>query len=162
MGDNGQRFAREPRIVVLLRLLAQLQSAAGQGIKRLNALDQFRLAFAKAVSEAHRPGALATLGALLAHEPALTPIRVSRLLSMSRAGAGKLLVRAADLGLVRELSGRETWKVFVARDVAKAVGLEPPDRGRPKTFDRYDHDLAPALTAFDEEMAEIDKLLLKG
>ncbi|MEM6409984.1 MAG: hypothetical protein AAF683_00445 [Pseudomonadota bacterium] len=159
IGDHGQRFAREPRMVVLRRLLAQLRSAAEEGVERLNRLEQSRALFAAAIRDVQRPGALPKLAALFSHEPALAPIRVARVLSMSRAGAGKLLGRAAELGLVRELSGRDTWKVFLARDIVQSIGLEPAERGRPKKIDPYDHDLAPALTAFDEEMAEIDALL---
>jgi hypothetical protein len=159
VGDHGQRFAREPRIVILRRLLSLLKARAEEGVERLNALERSRLLFVDAMRDVQRPGALPKLSALLSHEPAITPIKASRRLGMSRAGAGKLLGRAAQLGLVRELSGRDTWKVFLARDVVESIGLEPAELGRPKKIDPYDNDLAPALTAFDQEMAEIDALL---
>jgi hypothetical protein len=159
IGDHGQRFAREPRRVVLRRLLGLLTASAETGIERLNELERWRLKFAKAVSASTRHGRLPDLGPFLATEAALTPVRVALAFGMSRAGAGKLLERAGNLGLAHELSGRSSWKVFLARDVAITLGMVSRQRGRPRAIDQYDTDLGPALIAFDEEMAQIDELL---
>ena len=159
IGDHGQRFAREPRMVVLRRLLGLLTASAEAGIERLNEIERWRQKFAQAVCSSSRCGRLPDLGPFLANEAAVTPVRVARALGMSRAGAGKLLERAASLELAHEVSGRNSWKVFLARDVAITLGMVSRQRGRPKAIDRYDSDLSPALSAFDEEMAQIDELL---
>lgn len=159
VGDHGQRFAREPRMVVLRRLLSLLKASAENGIERLNELERLRQKVAQAVCAAPRAGRLAQLGPILVSEAAVTPSRVARSFGMSRAGAGKLLERAASLELAHEVSGRNSWKVFLARDVALTLGMVIRERGRPKAIDLYNSDLVPALSAFDKEMAEIDQLL---
>lgn len=162
VGDFGQRYAREPRLVVARRLLAQLAAISETGIERLNAMERARAVCVETIADVRRPGLLSKLGPLLMHEPAISPSRLSSAFGMTKAGAGRLLGRAAELGIVAEVSGRNTWKVYVARDVAQALGLLARDRGRPYKIDPYRHDLSGAFADFDSEMADIDRLLSKG
>jgi hypothetical protein len=162
VGDFGQRYAREPRLVVARRLLAQLVSTSESGIERLNAMERSRRVFVDTIADVRRPGLLSKLGPLLTHEPAISPARLAAAFGITKAGAGRLLGRASELGLVAEVSGRNSWKVYVARDVAQTLGLLARDRGRPHKIDTYRHDLSGAFADFDSEMANIDRLLSKG
>lgn len=56
----------------------------------------------------HRPDALIPLMALSLVRPALTPTSVADLLGLILSGSGKLLDRAAGLGLLKEVTGRST------------------------------------------------------
>jgi len=94
-----------------------------------------------------------------AGRPCLAARSVAPLLGISISGAGKLLERAARLGLLIQTSGRETWRSYVTPDVALALGLNMPDRGRPRCLPRTTPAMETVLEDFDTEMAAIDARL---
>ncbi|OYZ40288.1 MAG: hypothetical protein B7Y31_06875, partial [Novosphingobium sp. 16-62-11] len=59
------------------------------------------------------------------------------------------------------ISGRESWRTYVAPDVATALGLRSAARGRPPGVVRTVPEVAAILSSFDAEMAEIDARLQK-
>ena len=63
-------------------------------------------------------------------------------------------MRAAALGLVHEITGRETWKLYLASDLAFRYGFASRPRGRPPS-PALDSVLAP----FAAELAAIDARL---
>jgi hypothetical protein len=162
VGDFGQRYAREPRLVVARRLLAQLATVSESGIERLNAMERARCVFVETIADVRRPGLLSKLGPLLTHEPAISPAQLAAAFGITKAGAGRLLARAAEFGMVAEVSGRNSWKVYVARDVAQTLGLLARERGRPSKIDPYSDDHSDAFADFDAEMADIDKTLARA
>lgn len=92
--------------------------------------------------------------------------RLPRLEAVSRRSAaaiagelrpGKLLERAARFGIVIETSGRQSWRSYVAPDVAATLGLVLPDWGRPKSSPPPSPALSAVLTDFDREMAAIER-----
>ncbi|MGQ7409859.1 hypothetical protein ACTGWG_12475, partial [Streptococcus suis] len=82
----------------------------------------------------------------------------------SVAGASKLLERGVAAGLLVEVTRRRTWRIFLAGDLAIAFGYASPKRGRPKAEPPplpADRSLSAVFDSFDEEMAEIDRLLAR-
>ncbi len=158
-GDPGQRFAHGPRPALLMRLLKQLRRAAEDGLARLDRLEDTARRSAAAIAAARRPGQLATLGRLALTCPCLAARTLAPRLGLTISGAGKLLERATRLGLLVEISGRETWRAYATPDVALALGLVPPARGRPPAPPAASPALDTVLAAFDAEMAEIDARL---
>lgn len=157
-GDAGQRFALDPRPALLMRLLKQLRRSAEVGLARLKRLETDIRRAAAAIAAEHRPGKLADLGRVALTLPCLAGRSIAPLLGLTISGAGKLLERATALGVLVEVSGRSSWRAYVTPDVAMALGLASPERGRPR--------LAPpspalddVLAAFDAEMAAIDSRL---
>ena len=74
----------------------------------------------------------------------------------------KLLERAAEAGLLVEISRRRSWRQFLTPDLATAFGFIEPRRGRPRNEPLplpTDPKIAEAYDAFDREMAEIDAML---
>jgi len=84
---------------------------------------------------------------------------VSEALDLTISGAGKLLMRARELGMVHEISGRESWKLYIASDLAVRYGFANAPRGRPPALPAPGDPLSDVLAKFDEEMAEVDRLL---
>lgn len=155
-----RRYAVPPDDVVCATLRS-LAAAARTGLERLDAIEgAHRRAMAAILSE-RRPGALPRLAALALHNPLLSPQAVSRHLGLSLAGAGKLLGRAAELGLLIEVSGRQTWRTYLAPDLAVMFGYAAPPRGRPAkaTLVEPSRELSDTLDAFDREMLAIDEQL---
>jgi hypothetical protein len=73
-----------------------------------------------------------------------------------------LLQKAQQLGLVRELNDRLTWRCYVARDIATELDLEPRLRGRPQkraTAPEPKADYQPMYDALAASLADIDKLI---
>lgn len=105
-----------------------------------------------------RPGALRELLAMLQVAPLQTPKAVSRNRGLTLSGAGKLLQRAAQLGLVKEVSDRRSWRLQMTPDLAVALSFEAPPRGRPPR-----PPVVPAmqsaslLSASDSEMADWER-----
>lgn len=54
---------------------------------------------------------------LIAARQAVTPTLVAAALGLSLAGAGRMLDEAAELGIVRNITRRQTWRVYVAQDL---------------------------------------------
>ena len=56
------------------------------------------------------------------------PAQVARLLGMTSRGAAMLLSELSELGILREVSGRETWQVYACADVPVGEGMVVPAR----------------------------------
>jgi hypothetical protein len=137
------------------RLVYELATRAEEGIEVLDGLDGFRDAALAAIADMHRPGALARLVPLLLVKPVQTPEGVARQLGLTLSGAGKLLGRATELGIAVEISGRLSWRVYAARDVALQFGFVKQPRGRPLAGPMPPNDTGDIAAAFDREMADI-------
>lgn len=145
-----------------LSALRALEASARSGLAHLDDLERHHRLAQRAIAEEYRPGALPRLFALTSYRPLLGPQSVATLLDMSVAGASKLLERAAEAGLLVEISGRRSWRQFLTPDLATAFGFIEPRRGRPRKEPPplpADPKIAEAFDAFDREMAEIDVML---
>lgn len=154
-GDPGQRFALDPRPALLKRLLKQLRRSAETGLERLDRLEENARRFAGVVTRERRPGLLIELGRIALTRPCFAARSLTPLLGITISGAGKLLERATRLGLLVEISGRETWRTYVVPDIALALGLAPPALGRPKLPPAPSLALDSVLATFDAEMAAV-------
>lgn len=159
IGDKALRLSPRDAQAIVIRNLRAFGDRAEEGLEQLQALEDDRLRAAAAVSGAHRPGKLINLLALLQFVPVVSPRLIARQLGITISGAGKLLSRAADVDLVVEVSGRQAWRTYVARDIAIRFGLIQRPVGRPPAPPRYVVNLEPALAEFDREMAELDTML---
>jgi hypothetical protein len=85
-------------------------------------------------------------------------------LGLTITGASKLLERGVGSGLLVEVTRRRSWRVFVAGDLAVAFGYASPQRGRPRLEPPppADRSLRQVFDSFDEQMAEIDRLLSRS
>lgn len=155
-GDKAFRLGTRDPSAVLARLLRTLDAAAAHGLTLLDRIEQDRTRAIAAASTQRRPSPLLRLSAYLLHSPVVSPERLAQNLDMTLSGAGKLLDRAAKLGLVREVSGRRSWRIYASPAVAIALGLVAAPRGRPSQpakpqgLPRAVDDI---VATFDEEMA---------
>lgn len=159
VGEKRLRCGQPADESVLRRLLKSLGEAAATGLDRIEALERARLRAGRAIAAAHRAGALPRLAARLQSRPVASPQAIAREFRITISGAGKLLARAAEAGLVREVRGTQAWKLYLAPDLAVAFGFVDPPRGRPRRDPPplpHDRDLAAILAAFDEDMAAFD------
>lgn len=159
-GEKRLRFDQPADEAVLRRLLKVLAGAAATGLDRLDAIERDRLRAVRAILATARPGALARFTARLQHRPVASPQAIAAEFGMGVSGAGKLLARAADAGLVREIRGTQAWKLYLTPDLAVAFGFAAPPRGRPRADPPplpHDRDLAAVLRAFDADMAAFDR-----
>lgn len=159
VGEKRLRFGQPADEAVLRRLLKALAARAATGLERLDAIERDRLRAARAIAGAARPGALPQLAARFQITPIASPQAIARAFGITIGGAGKLLARAAEAGLVREVRGTQAWKLYLAPDLAVAFGLVAPPRGRPRAEPPPlpdDRALAEILRAFDDEMAAFD------
>ena len=161
IGDASQRVRSEPRAALLMRLLKHMRGAADDGLSRLDRLEATARRNAAAVGAEHRAGKLLDLARITLGRPCLGARSLAPLVGLTISGAGKLLERAARLAMLVEISGRETWRTYVAPDVALALGLVAPARGRPPLAPAPAAALDPVLRAFDDEMAEIEAQLAR-
>lgn len=159
IGDKALRRAPRDAQTIIVRNLRAFADRAEEGLVRLQALEDNRLRAADAIRDAHRPGKLATLLSLMQFVPVASPRLVAETLDLTISGAGKLLARAADLDLVVEVSGRQAWRTYVARDLALSFGFVQRSVGRPLAPPKYSANLEPVLQVFDREMAELDAKL---
>jgi hypothetical protein len=139
-----------------------LAIAAQRGLEMLDELERGHRAALRAVQAEYRAGKLVDLLALGLAMGMLSPAGVAKALDISIAGAGKLLDRAAGLGLIVEVSGRRSWKAYVTPDLAVAFGFRRPATGRPRKEigpSIADASLSGTLAEFDRAMAEIDARL---
>ena len=158
-GAKAFRFRAVLPEETLRATLRALAGAARDGLGLLDGLEADHRRAARAVLAERRPGALVPLAALAFAHPLLSPTTVADRLGLTLSGAGKLLERAAGLGLLHEISGRATWKAYCAPDLAIVFGLRAAPRGRPMRdtpLAPLDGDLAAILAAFDAEMAALD------
>lgn len=158
IADRALRLTPGDREAIVPRHLKRLARAAETGLERLDALEADRLRAGKVVASLVRPGGMTALLALLRRRPLISPLGVARALALSQSGAGKLLARAAEAGLVVEISGRTAWKLYLTPDLAVAFGYVARPRGRPPAPPRIEA-LDPVLARFDAEMAAIDERL---
>ena len=154
-GDAGQRFALDARPALLKRRLKQLTRSAEDGLARLDRLEDVARRNAAAVAGELRPGKLLDLARLCLSRPCLAARSVAPMLGISISGAGKLLERAARLGLLVETSGRESWRSYVTPDVALSLRLIAPERGRPRSLPRPTRVMDAVLAEFDAELVAI-------
>lgn len=158
-GDRRLLFAPRDRGPAIRRILRALEAAALRGRKSLVAMENAHAICIRALANEHRPTALRRLAALLMVAPVQSPEAVARRLGLTLSGAGKLLTRAEVLGLVREISGRRTWRTYVVPDLAVSLGFVAPPTGRPRgrpTVPPKSADIASLLEEFDRDMAEFD------
>lgn len=158
-GDPGLRFLHGTREAQLKRLLKSLRELADEGLRRLGRLEGYRMRYGAAVGAEHRPGHLPRLGTLALETPFLAARTLVDRFDITLSGAGKLLSRAAEKGLLVETSGRTSWRLYVTPDVGIALGIVAPPRGRPPSPSRSSPALDTVLAEFDREMAEIDQML---
>lgn len=159
IGDKALRLSPRDAQAIVIRNLRTFGDRAEEGLEQLEALENDRLRAAAAVSGAHRPGKLINLLAFLQFVPVVSPRLIARQLNITISGAGKLLARAADVDLVVEVSGRQAWRTYVARDLAIRFGLIQRPIGRPPAPPRYVANLEPVLADFDREMTKLDSML---
>lgn len=160
-GDAAQRTLRDTRPALLMRLLKQVTRASGDGLERLDRLETAARRCAVAIALEHRPGKLTDLARLALTRPCLAARSLAPLLGITISGAGKLLERATALGLMVEISGRESWRTYVTPDLAIMLGLRPAERGRPPLHANPPREVDAILSSFDAEMAEIDASLAR-
>lgn len=153
--DKALRLApRDPTIP--RRSLKRLAKAAEDGLAQLVAMEADRRRAAAVLADQHRPGALVALVALTQRRPLLAPVGVARALGVGISGAGKLLKRAAALGLLVEISGRQSWRAYLVPDLAVRFGFISPPRGRPRAVPPATVPVDALLAQFDAEMAAFD------
>jgi len=163
-GAKAFRLKQRPTATDWLAIVRSLHDAAVSGVERLDQLERLYRDARRAIVREFRPGALPSLAALSIHRPLLSPQFVSEALKLSVAGASKLLERGVAAGLLVEVTRRRTWRIFLAGDLAIAFGYASPKRGRPKAEPPplpADRSLSAVFDSFDEEMAEIDRLLAR-
>lgn len=161
-GAKALRLRTNPSFEIIRAIIRSITSASVAGLQRLDHMQADHRRAVRAVAGEYRPGALMPLAALIAARPLLSPQSTARALDLSIGGAGKLLARAADLDLLVEVSGRQTWRLYLAPDLARSFGFIPTPRGRPTKEPPalpFDRSLSEALAAFDREMAAIDRQL---
>lgn len=144
----GDRAARR-------RLIDEIANQAEAGLAALDGLERSRAVALDAIAAEHRPGALSRLLPLMLAAPVQTPEGVARQLGLTLSGAGKLLDRAARLGFAAEISGRRSWRIYAARDVAVQLGLVDAPRGRPPMLGGPGDGIGEVVAAFDREMADL-------
>lgn len=161
IADKAFRLAPRESQAIIVRNLRAIAVRAEEGLLRLQALEDHRLRAAVGIVGAHRPGKLLGLVALVQFTPVVSPRLVAQKLNVTLSGAGKLLMRAAELELLIEVSGRRAWRTYMPPDLAVAFGYVSRSAGRPPSPPRQLPDLEPALLAFDREMAEVDAMLAR-
>jgi hypothetical protein len=147
------------RGVAVRRILRSLEAAAIAGRQSLRAIEDARAISTAAVVGERRPSSLGRLATLLMVAPVQSPEAVARRLKLTLSGAGKLLARAAAVGLVVEVSGRRAWRVYVVPDLAITLGFVAAPKGRPAlrpSLPSPSRDLADILAQFDSELAAFD------
>ena len=161
-GAKAFRLKSVPAAQDWLAVMRAVERAAADSLERLDLLEKLYRDAQRALAREYRPGALPALLALTHHRPLLSPQSVATTLGLSVAGASKLLERAAATRLLVEVTTRRSWRIFLARDLASDFGFIARARGRPPKEPPSlpaDRDLARVFDAFDEQMAEIDRLL---
>lgn len=141
------------------RILRMLETAAIAGRQSLRAIEDAHAISIAALAGERRPSSLGRLATLLMVAPVQSPEAVARRLRLTLSGAGKLLARAAAVGLVVEVSGRRAWRVYIVPDLAITLGFVAAPKGRPALRPRLpspDRGLAEILAQFDSELAAFD------
>lgn len=161
-GSKAFRLIPQVPTETVRATLKAIETSSKQGLAALDTMETAYRASIRAIRAEFRPGKLTALLALSLSVTVLSPASVATALDLSVAGAGKLLDRAAALELLVEISGRRSWKTFVAPDLAIRLGIRRATLGRPRKEPpplSHDRELAGTLEDFDREMAEIDARL---
>jgi len=161
-GAKAFRLKPRPNAADWLAVLRGIESMAGIGLTRLHELERHYRDAQRAIAAEYRPGALPRLLALSQHRPLLSPQSVADQLGLSIAGASKLLARAGATGLLVEITQRRSWRLFLTHDMAIVFGYARPKLGRPTKEPPplpASRDLSAVFDAFDQDMANIDRLL---
>jgi hypothetical protein len=157
-GDARLALGTRDPGALMRRLLAELAERAETALQSLKAMESARSQAIAILRGQHRPGTLPALLALLQLAPVQTPAAVARRLEITLSGAGKLLQRAATLGLIREVSNRGSWRLYMTPDLAVALGFESAPRGRPPHPPAAPEEFHSALVStFDDAMADWDR-----
>jgi len=143
------------------RMVRVLTAAADAGLKRLHRMELDHVRAERALAAQTRTGALRKVVALAGIDGVLVPRRVAVQLGLSISGAGKLLARAATLGLLVEVSGRSSWRTYLVPDLARQFGYVEARRGRSISPAMPAPALDKTLADFDAEMAAIDAMLAR-
>ncbi|KHL24210.1 hypothetical protein PK98_14540 [Croceibacterium mercuriale] len=143
------------------RSLRRLTRAALRARKRLARIEAGATHAARVLDGEPRAGALRPLIDLVGRHGIVTPRGIAREYGLSISGAGKLLARAARLGLVVEVSGRASWRTYLSPHLAIEFGYVEAPRGRPPALAPRPLPLTPTLQAFDDELAAIDAMLAR-
>jgi len=156
-GDRRLRSGARDPAALLRGLLRALADRADEGLAMHALMERTRAQALATLQEQRRPGALGRLTALMQVAPLQTPEAVSRRLRLTLSGSGKLLQRAAELGLVHEISQRRSWRVYLTPDLAQSLGFVAAPRGRPPLLPTPTiNELGKVLVDFDREMAAWD------
>lgn len=150
-----------------LIMLKRLHRQAEEGLRLLDQLEAAQRAFASRLVSVRKPKQLIRLSALLMAMPVLEPVIVARRFSLSLAAAGRLLRHAEELNLVAEVTGRGTWKRYVAIDIARELDIRPRTAGRPPKpvmsiqAGTSQSIFAPLYNQLADALNDIDDILLK-
>ena len=108
--------------------LANLESSAVRGRRDLDTLSLNWTMWTRLLGKRRSTSRHLRVLAVVATMTAAAPAHVARLTGMTARGAAMLMEEMAALGILRELSDRESWKVFVCRDmpVGAGEGASPP------------------------------------
>ena len=157
-GDKAMRAARYDGERLGSAILRDLRARSIDGLAIARGLEADRRRWIRALSTERRPGLLRALAILWLGQSVFRPEQLAQRLGITRSGAGKLLERAAEHGLLQEVSGRRSWRVYLAPDMARRLGFAPPLRGRPRkapTLPKEDLGIGATLASFDAEMATL-------
>jgi hypothetical protein len=155
VGTGAFRNRSGDPAVVLRQLLRALCDAADAGLASLTSIEADRRRAIHAIRGERRSGSLTELAALSLTAPVLSPQSVGKALGLSLSGAGKLLTRAAQLQLLREVTNRGSWRLYLTPDLAVTLGFMAAPRGRPRAEPPalpHDRDVAAIVDSFDAEM----------
>ena len=110
-GDVAARLAPDGASwpLVFLHLLTESARAGSRTLTELRAAETTGVAFA--AGEDRRSRLPATVDLLL-HQPALTAPALARRLDITPQAALRLFARLAQAGLVREVTGRNSFRAF--------------------------------------------------
>lgn len=161
-GAKALRGRSQPSGDLIRGIVRFLASAAVKALDTLDAMEMAYRASGRALLDQHRPGALVRLFALSLSAPVLSPKSAADALSLTLSGSGKLLERAAEVGMLIEVTGRKAWKTFLTPDLAIAFGFRAAGASRTRKLPTLlpgDRALADVFDAFDQEIAAIDATL---
>lgn len=84
---------------------------------------------------------------------AVAPVQIARMHGLTTRGAAMLLNELAELGIMREVSGRESWQVFQVEDM--------PGRQEEKHEEVEVPDLSALMTDLDSIMRRVERRMKK-
>ncbi len=117
----------EPLDLWLGRWLNGLAARADQARRGLDGLALTWTLWRRRIGERRSSSRLVRLAGLAAAMPRLSPALAERHLGCTRRGACLLLAELARLGVLREVTGRRAWKLYVTEDLGTPdLGAAPP------------------------------------